>query len=83
MNDEHSDLPAHRLWQPTTAKWFAVVPACSAAFSDHRERHNTQSESCRGAAGCRPNMVANCSRFISWTIRHIGLDLENSVIRVG
>jgi len=25
MSDEHSDLPAHRLWQPTTAKWFAVV----------------------------------------------------------
>ncbi len=25
MKDEHSDLPAHRLWQPTTGKWFAVV----------------------------------------------------------
>jgi DMSO/TMAO reductase YedYZ heme-binding membrane subunit len=25
MNDESSSLPAHRLWQPTTAKWFAVV----------------------------------------------------------
>ena len=25
MNDENSSLPAHRLWQPTTAKWFAVV----------------------------------------------------------
>ncbi len=22
---EHSGLPSHRLWQPTTAKWFAVV----------------------------------------------------------
>ncbi len=21
MSDEHSDLPPHRLWQPTTAKW--------------------------------------------------------------
>ncbi len=25
MSDEHSDLPAHRLWQPTTGRWFAVV----------------------------------------------------------
>ena len=25
MGDEHTDLPAHRLWQPTTGKWFAVV----------------------------------------------------------
>ncbi len=25
MNDEESNLPANRLWQPTTAKWFAVV----------------------------------------------------------
>jgi len=25
MNDDHSSLPPERLWQPTTAKWFAVV----------------------------------------------------------
>ncbi len=25
MNDERSSLPSDRLWQPTTAKWFAVV----------------------------------------------------------
>ncbi len=25
MTDEHSRLPADRLWQPTTAKWFVVV----------------------------------------------------------
>jgi DMSO/TMAO reductase YedYZ heme-binding membrane subunit len=25
MDTEHSDLPAHRLWQPTTARWFAVI----------------------------------------------------------
>ena len=25
MSDEHSDLPSNRLWQPTTARWFAVV----------------------------------------------------------
>ncbi|MBT8467386.1 MAG: hypothetical protein KJN97_01445, partial [Deltaproteobacteria bacterium] len=25
MNDEESNLPANRLWQPTTAKWFGVV----------------------------------------------------------
>ena len=24
MNDDHSSLPPDRLWQPTTAKWFAV-----------------------------------------------------------
>jgi len=23
--EDHSGLPKHRLWQPTTAKWFAVV----------------------------------------------------------
>ena len=26
MSDEDSKLPSHRLWQPTTAKWFAAVP---------------------------------------------------------
>ena len=25
MNEDESNLPANRLWQPTTAKWFAVV----------------------------------------------------------
>ena len=25
MSDKHSKLPPDRLWQPTTAKWFAVV----------------------------------------------------------
>jgi hypothetical protein len=25
MNDGESNLPENRLWQPTTAKWFAVV----------------------------------------------------------
>ena len=33
MSDEHSDLPAHRLWQPTTAKWFAVVFGGSLAYA--------------------------------------------------
>ena len=33
MNDEHSNLPAHRLWQPTTAKWFAVVFGGSLAYA--------------------------------------------------
>jgi len=25
VSDDHSGLPPHRLWQPTTARWFAVV----------------------------------------------------------
>ena len=25
MNDEKSDLPPDRLWQPTTVRWFTVV----------------------------------------------------------
>ncbi len=33
MNDESSSLPAHRLWQPTTAKWFAVVFGGSLAYA--------------------------------------------------
>ncbi len=33
MNDEQSDLPAHRLWQPTTAKWFAVVFGASLLYA--------------------------------------------------
>ena len=33
MSDEHSGLPANRLWQPTTAKWFAVVCGVSLAYA--------------------------------------------------
>ncbi len=33
MSDEHSQLPPHRLWQPTTAKWFAVVFGASLAYA--------------------------------------------------
>ncbi len=33
MSDEHSSLPAHRLWQPTTAKWFAVVFGVSLLYA--------------------------------------------------
>ena len=33
MNDKHSSLPPDRLWQPTTAKWFAVVFGASLAFA--------------------------------------------------
>jgi len=33
MSDEHSDLPAHRLWQPTTAKWFAAVFGGSVVYA--------------------------------------------------
>ena len=25
MSDDHRKLPPDRLWQPTTAKWFAVI----------------------------------------------------------
>jgi hypothetical protein len=25
VTDEHRELPAHRLWQPTTAKWFFAI----------------------------------------------------------
>ena len=25
MNEQEPNLPEHRLWQPTTAKWFFVV----------------------------------------------------------
>jgi hypothetical protein len=32
-NDEHSELPQHRLWQPTTAKWFAAVFGGSLAYA--------------------------------------------------
>ena len=33
MSDERSNLPEHRLWQPTTAKWFAVVFGASLAYA--------------------------------------------------
>ncbi len=33
MSDEHSRLPPHRLWQPTTAKWFFVVFGFSLAYA--------------------------------------------------
>ena len=31
--DDSSNLPAHRLWQPTTAKWFAVVFGVALGYS--------------------------------------------------
>ncbi len=33
MDQEHSELPTHRLWQPTTAKWFFVVVGFSLAYA--------------------------------------------------
>jgi DMSO/TMAO reductase YedYZ heme-binding membrane subunit len=33
VSDESPDLPAHRLWQPTTAKWFTVVFGASLAYA--------------------------------------------------
>jgi DMSO/TMAO reductase YedYZ heme-binding membrane subunit len=33
MNDEHTELPSHRLWQPTTAKWCFVVVGFSLAYA--------------------------------------------------
>ena len=33
MSDEHSTLPLHRLWQPTTAKWFFAVFGLSLAYA--------------------------------------------------
>ena len=33
MSDEHSTLPPHRLWQPTTAKWFFVVFGFALAYA--------------------------------------------------
>jgi len=33
MSNEHSELPPHRLWQPTTAKWFFVVFGFSLAYA--------------------------------------------------
>ena len=32
MSDEHRELPSHRLWQPTTAKWFFVIFGFSVAY---------------------------------------------------
>jgi len=33
MSNEHRELPPDRLWQPTTAKWFAVVFGFSLAYA--------------------------------------------------
>ena len=33
MSDEPRELPPHRLWQPTTAKWFAVIFGASVAYA--------------------------------------------------
>ena len=33
MTDDHSSLPPDRLWQPTTAKWFAAVFGGSLAYA--------------------------------------------------
>jgi DMSO/TMAO reductase YedYZ heme-binding membrane subunit len=33
MSDDHSELPPHRLWQPTTAKWFFVVFGFSLGYA--------------------------------------------------
>jgi DMSO/TMAO reductase YedYZ heme-binding membrane subunit len=33
MSEEHQELPAHRLWQPTTAKWFFVIFGFSLAYA--------------------------------------------------
>ena len=33
MTDDHTSLPPDRLWQPTTAKWFAVVFGGSLAYA--------------------------------------------------
>ena len=33
MSDEHSKLPPHRLWQPTTAKWFFVIFGFSLVYA--------------------------------------------------
>jgi len=33
MNDQPSSLPPDRLWQPTTAKWFAVIFGASLLYA--------------------------------------------------
>ena len=33
MSDEHGELPPHRLWQPTTAKWFFVIFGFSVVYA--------------------------------------------------
>jgi DMSO/TMAO reductase YedYZ heme-binding membrane subunit len=33
VSGEHSELPPHRLWQPTTAKWFVVVFGASLSYA--------------------------------------------------
>ncbi len=37
MNDEHPSLPPNRLWQPTTAKWFAVVFGAALVYGTRGE----------------------------------------------
>ena len=32
-DEELTELPSHRLWQPTTAKWFFVVFGCALAYA--------------------------------------------------
>ncbi len=33
MSDEQRELPAHRLWQPTTAKWFFAIFGFALAYA--------------------------------------------------
>ena len=33
MSDQHSNLPPDRLWQPTTAKWFAAIFGTALAYA--------------------------------------------------
>ena len=33
MSDEHRELPEHRLWQPTTAKWFFAIFGFALAYA--------------------------------------------------
>ena len=47
MNDDESNLPANRLWQPTTAKWFAVVFGGSVLYAIIR--YHDRSASLHGA----------------------------------
>ena len=41
-NVDRSSLPPDRLWQPTTAKWFAVVFGATVAYSILRYHLHTQ-----------------------------------------
>ena len=33
MTSQHSELPPHRLWQPTTAKWFVAISGTSLLYA--------------------------------------------------